>query len=162
MDKMIKVQFRGKDNRTEITYGTSNWTGSVCRISRSFLIEQKTSIEDSSGIFILIGAENTDGKCHLYVGESEQIVRFLKESLDDDPCWEEALTFTRPGNPLSYAEIKSIREKLVEELNRGNTVVTVVGNTTSGPIREEEECDAMEYFRICQMILRSVFPLYLS
>ena len=85
----------------------SNWTGLAYKVPRNMIKESESRNELSSpGIYFLFGYDEVTDKPLIYIGETENIIKRLKQHLEKKDNWNETIIFITKDDNLNKAHIK--------------------------------------------------------
>lgn len=112
------------------------WTGHVLVISRTQLPKamQRPEIE-RPGVYLLVGER--DDKPLLYIGETDDVKKRLKDHAAKKDWWSEAICITSNGEPLHKAHARYLESKLISDALRLRKIA--LDNEQSPPERTLSE-----------------------
>lgn len=98
----------------------SNWNGRVYKFSRNDINEfAKREDASNTGIYFLFGKDEFGDT--IYIGETEEILKRLKQHLNDENYWNDFVVIISKDNILNKAHVKYLENKfynLAKEANR--------------------------------------------
>ncbi|MCE2706663.1 MAG: GIY-YIG nuclease family protein [Proteobacteria bacterium] len=108
-----------------------NWTGECMKCSRlgisSLYSRYKNSI---SGIYVLFGYDKGKNISLVYIGESEDVIKRIKQHLkDNDKSWFEEIIVFSCSKVLSKGHIKNLEYKLIKLAKKSINYFCENGNT---------------------------------
>jgi hypothetical protein len=129
------------------------WTGHVLVTSRTQLKDALKREEASRpGVYILIG-ENYDGSL-IYIGESDDIGRRIKEHDSKKDWWATAIFVTSSGEQLNKAHIRYLESLLVDKARQVNKIALDNGNMpTQSKLNEAAEAHMQDFLENIFLVL---------
>ncbi len=141
----IKIFLVHGDPKRLRTAEISNWTGKAVAGPRSEFDGVLSRDEsDSSGVYLLTGADPESGKSAIYVGEAENIRDRIKAHLEKD-FWNQIIFFTSKDDNLTKAHIRHLEGKLIELARKSGRAVVTNGQGSGARLPESDRED-MEIF----------------
>jgi len=124
-----------------------NWTGQAILCPRARLnelAEWATAVR-RPGVYFLLGGEQV-GSPEVYIGESEDVFDRLKQQIQRDDSWFEAVMFTSKDENLTKSHVKYLESRLVERAKAAGRYVVQNGNQPTLSDLPRADRDAMEEF----------------
>lgn len=139
-----------------VTAELSNWNGKAIKIPRTEVPDCKRDDIQGVGIYFLFCTEE-DGEESVYIGESENILKRLKQHILDYKAgnetyyWNTAVAFT--GGDLNKALIRYLENRLVEIARscKRNKVLTKASSLT--PLKESQIASMEEFIDNIETLL---------
>jgi len=121
------------------------WTGHILMANRSQIKEALLRKEASrTGIYILLGS-NEKGEL-IYIGETEEIRKRIKQHAQNKDWWNSAILITDSDDHLHKSHVKYIESRLIEIVSDIGKIQLENGNCPPRPsLTEAAQCD-MEGF----------------
>jgi len=121
------------------------WTGHVLVTGRTQLKDSLKREEASRpGVYLLLG-ENDEGPL-LYIGESDDIGKRIKNHDALKDWWSTAIFITSSGEQLNKAHIRYLESRLVEKAKQANKIPLDNGNNPATSLLSEAAEAHMEDF----------------
>jgi hypothetical protein len=141
----IKVFLLKGSSSSLRTAEISNWSGKAIASSRKELDELSRREEASRpGVYFLIGSDAETGEPTVYVGESEEVAKRLKQHLNKD-YWNQVVAFVSKDENLTKAHIKYLEGKIIDlGLKAGKGVIH--NSQSSGARLPESDQAEMDIF----------------
>lgn len=116
-DKIIRLHLESGTVHGPIIADLGNWNGKAVKIPFSEIDSFGTVEMDKYGAYMLFHPEET-GEDSVYIGESQNVLRRLKEhradgSADTDGYWNTAIVFL--GTELNKAHVQYLEARLIED-----------------------------------------------
>ena len=93
----------------------SNWTGRGLVIPRAMFGESKHRDElNRTGVYLLVGPDETSALPRLYVGEGDPVKARLEQHANKRDFWTHAVIFTSKDTNLNKAHVQLLESRLVE------------------------------------------------
>lgn len=93
----------------------SNWTGRGLVIPRAMFGESKHREElNRTGVYLLVGPDETSALPRLYVGEGDPVKARLEQHANRKDFWTHAVIFTSKDTNLNKAHVQLLESRLVE------------------------------------------------
>lgn len=93
------------------------WTGHVLVINRTQLPKAMLRPEiERPGVYLLVG--EIDDRPFLYIGETDDVKKRLKNHAAQKDWWSEAICITSNGEPLNKAHARYLESKLISDALR--------------------------------------------
>ena len=93
----------------------SNWTGRGLVIPRAMFGESKHRDElNRTGVYLLVGPDETSALPRLYVGEGDPVKARLEQHANKKDFWTHAVIFTSKDTNLNKAHVQLLESRLVE------------------------------------------------
>ena len=141
----IKI-FLAKGSSSSLrTAEISNWSGKAIACSRKELDElAKRDEAIRPGVYFLIGNDIETGEPSVYVGETEELVKRLRQHLPTE-FWNQAVAFVSKDENLTKAHIRYLEGKLIEIGNKAGKGI-IQNNQSSGARLPESDQAEMDIF----------------
>ena len=136
----------------------SNWTGKALKIPRKLLKESSDRDELSkTSVYFLFGqSENDPEKNAVYIGESEEGYKRLRQHLNIE-FWSESVVFTSKDDNLNKAHVKYLESKIYEIAKECNRYEVVNSSIPSCPtISESEQSIMSEYLSNLKILVNTM------
>jgi len=99
-----------------LTAKIPNWTGHVLRTPRESLTDALARNEAQyPGVYLLLGAEEDSGEAMLYVGESEDMAKRIRQHDGKRDWWDVAVLITTTDKSLHKGSIKYLESNLLKK-----------------------------------------------
>lgn len=127
-----------KDLEDMLEIKIENWNGVVYKISRNIIKNNKISEIERPGVYLLICENDSDNKNQVYIGESENVYKRLRNHLNKyekneiEYYWVHCYVFA--GNDFDKALIRYIEKRLYDEAEKAKRYKILTEKTTSNPI----------------------------
>lgn len=127
----------------------SNWNGEAIKVPRTQVADYARNDLSCPGVYFLI-CEGEDGEPGVYVGESEDVLKRLKEHLADskagrrDYYWNTAVAFL--GRDLNKAHIRYLEDQLANKVRNAGRYELLTKATFSNTALKESQVAAMAEF----------------
>lgn len=157
--KIIRMYLKQGTMDNIVKVDLANWNGKVIKLPRT---EVNNYIEDdcnSHGIYFLIGKKDDNQKDFVYVGESRNVIKRLKEHIhkfksnDNIPYWNSAIVIV--GKELDITSIKYLEWKFFNIIKDANNYLLTTKMTGKKIIIKDYHKDIMKEFLSNAMILIS-------
>ncbi|MFP3714935.1 GIY-YIG nuclease family protein [Puerhibacterium sp. TATVAM-FAB25] len=125
-----------------------NWTGHVLRGKREKLAEIRRRDEAKrTGIYILLGEDETAGVRSAYIGQSDDVAGRLAQHDAKKPFWDEVVVVTSKDTNLTSAHVRYLESRLIRLAKSIGRVPLMNGNEPSGGADlPEADASDMDYF----------------
>jgi hypothetical protein len=140
-----------------------NWNGKGFIIPRDEveLVWQREELH-TQGVYVLIG-EDKDGGVQVYVGESENIAKRIKEQNRTRDFWDTSVCFFSKDENLNKAHVKFLEELLIEEvLEAGRVHLLNDIQTQHTKLSESDASEVLMFAENVKLILASVGYTFLK
>ena len=137
----IKIFLVRGDPKRLRTAELSNWTGKAVAGPRSEFDDILAREEsNSSGIYVLTGADTESGRPAIYIGEAENIRDRIKAHLAKD-FWNQILFFVSKDENLTKAHIRYLEGKLIEQAKDAGRAIVINGQNSGARLPESDRHD---------------------
>ena len=122
----------------------SNWSGLGVVCPRSLLIDARSRPEFTrTGVYVLVGENETSGLPTVYVGESDSIRPRLEQHASMKDFWTSVTFFVSKDDNLNKAHVQYLESRLVGLAAEAKRCVLDNGNVPSPPsLSEADKADA--------------------
>jgi len=162
--KSIRLFLVDGDYNGLITAELVNWTGHTLAGPRSELpnLLSRDECHQRTGIYFLISRESSDSGLSVYIGESDDIAKRLKqhsrpESSGGKDFWDYVVVITSKDGNLTKAHVKYLESRLIsitKDVGRCSLINSVTPEFTSLP---ESDSSDMEFFiKQVQMVVPAI------
>jgi hypothetical protein len=129
------------------------WTGHVLVTGRTQLKEALQREEAKRpGVYLLVG-EN-EGEPLLYIGESDDIRRRIRDHDAKKDWWSTAIFITSSGEPLNKAHIRFLESSLVDKAKQVDKINLENGNSpTLSPLSEASVAHMEDFLQNIYLVL---------
>ena len=149
----IKIFLVHGDPKRLRTAELSNWTGKAVAGPRSDLEGVLSREEaDSTGIYLLAGADTATGNPAVYVGEAEKIRDRIKAHLKRD-FWNQVIFFVSKDENLTKAHIRYLEGKLIDLAQQSGRAVVINGQSSGSRLPESDREDMEVFLQKIQQLL---------
>jgi hypothetical protein len=124
-----------------------NWTGqatSVPRIKINLLTEWEETMKP--GVYFLFGIDEKTGNKAVYIGESEDVSKRIKDHLKTKDFWNEVVFFTNKDENLTKSHIGYLESRLITITSEADRYVVINQNNSNIPTLPRSDRAAMEEF----------------
>lgn len=124
------------------------WIGVSYKIPRNKIKDSKDIKNiNNTGVYILLGIDESTGENRAYIGEAENIyVRLLQHNKSKE-FWSECLVFVSQDNSLNKAHIKFIENKLyLEAKNINRYLIENNSEPTKSTLDSADEIIAIKFY----------------
>lgn len=129
--KVITMHLKNGNMNNIVKVNLANWNGSVIKLPRTEINEYKDDDCSTNGIYFLIGKTNQDDKDFVYLGESRNVIKRLKEhisknksNIDDENkigYWNTAIIVV--GKDLDITSTKYLEWKFFNIIKESNNYI---------------------------------------
>ncbi len=125
-----------------------NWTGIAYACSRSKIDKLKLRKEvKNAGVYLLIAEdEESPAGFQVYIGSSENVIRRIKQQMDEKDFWDQVIAFTSKDENLTKGHVEYLESRLINMLDEANMVSLL---NTAIPVKNhipEPDTAAMEEY----------------
>lgn len=121
----------------------SNWTGSGVVVPRSLFADSRKRSEFArTGVYLLVGPDETSQLPRLYIGEGDPIGPRLDSHAKGRDFWTHLIGFTSKDQNLHKAHIQYLESRLIEQAKAAKRCV--LDNTNSPQLPSLSEADKAE------------------
>lgn len=125
----------------------ANWSGQGIACPRSRIKELGDWPEAARpGVYFLLEKDSGDTGDRVYIGESEDVQRRLKDHFRTKDFWNEAVLFTSKDDNLTKSHIMYLESRLTSIGNAANRFAIEAGKTPTAASLPRADRDAMEEF----------------
>ena len=136
----------------------SNWTGMAYKLPRNMIKEsEKRSELTSPGVYFLFGYDDIKDRPLIYIGESEDIIKRLKQHLEKKDNWHEAIAFISKDSNLNKAHIKYLENRfytLAKECDRYSVDNSNI--PTKSAVSEAEQAELEEFIYNAKILINAL------
>mgnify|MGYP000090046286 FL=1 len=149
----IKLHFPSGDPKRLRTGQITNWNGLAVAAPRSeFGLFLNRDELKQTGVYLLLGTDESTGEMSAYIGEAEVLRDRLKSHKDKD-YWVQAFAFVSAGDTLTKGHIRYLEGRLIELANVAGRAKLKNAQGSGSRLPESDKAD-MEVFlgRIQQLL----------
>ena len=148
--KTVKVFLVDGNPNGVITAEIMNWTGSLTVAPRSQLADVAHRPEiKKTGVYILSGEDPKHPiKTTVYVGESDNVLKRLKQHSQDDKkeFWRRTVIITSKDSNLTKAHVRYLESRLIQVITQAKRAILENGTSPETTQLPEPDIADMEYF----------------
>lgn len=132
----------------------TNWTGHVLSARRSDLADLlKRDEAQRTGVYLLLGDDETTGDTHCYIGETDVIAKRLPGH-DVKPFWNLVVVVTSKDMNLTKSHVRYLESRLIALATAAGRVTLENGTAPAPPpLPEADASDMEEFIRQLQIVL---------
>lgn len=136
----------------------SNWTGIAYKLPRNMVKESDKRPElTSPGVYFLFGYDDTKDRPLIYIGEAENIIKRLKQHLEQKDNWNEAIAIISKDTNLNKAHIKYLENQfycIAKDCDR--YTVDNSNIPTKSTVSEAEEAELEEFIHNSKILVNAL------
>jgi len=156
--KTIKLFLLDADPEGRVICELPNWTGKAFRIPRG-KVKDCANRDDlkTTGVYLLFGKADTNtGKPRVYIGESEDCYKRLKEHVSGKDFWNESVVFMSKDQNLNKAHIKYLESRLYELAKVSGRYSLDQSLPTRSSISESDIAELEEFIAYIKVMLNTL------
>jgi len=137
----------------------SNWTGKAYKIPRNMVPKSGARKDlEGTGVYLLFGKDpEDDSKDTVYIGETEEVFKRLKNHLENKEYWNIAVAIISKDDNLNKAHLKYLESKMYEQaLEAGRYVVENVNKPKCSFISEPDVAEMEEFFNNMVLLISTM------
>ena len=137
-----------------VTAELSNWNGKAIKLPRTEVAACERQDIAGVGVYFLFGSDK-QGET-VYIGESENVLKRLKQHLNDKPdeYWSCAVAFTSPA--LDKALIRYLEDRLVALAHAAGRYRVTTQNTYGTHVSESQKATMEEFIDNMRVLLSAM------
>ena len=135
-----------------VTAELSNWNGKAIKIPRTEVADCERDDIRNVGVYFLFG--NDQDVETAYIGESEDVLKRLKQHLNDNEYWTCAVAFT--SSSLDKALIRYLEHELVDMAKECGRDKVLTQNTYETHLQESQKASMAEFIDNVKVLLSAL------
>ena len=135
----------------------SNWNGRVYKIARSALGSfEKRSDSQHTGVYFLFGRDQELNDT-IYVGEAEQLLKRLKQHINDHEEWNDCVAVMSKDNLLNKAHVKHLEYDFYQLAVKASRYTVINSNVpTCSSVSEYDQAMLSEFIDHTRLLVNTL------